>query len=330
MRKKIVVTGATMDNSQYLVPELSKVKEYDIFATYTAKKKPPLPDFANVTYVKVDWLDAQGIERLLNNASVCFHLETLYRYQRQPFRDNIFTQNTTMHKNIFEAAVKNRIDRIIYWGSPLHFVKDSYFDNYIPKGSFWKTGNFPRDAYRASKLFAEYCCYFYAKEKNLAFTILNVHAYAYGFFKEVEEENIYLPIASEIVKNIVLEKFPLELPVLGKKKRPYIHLADYADALIKCMDHKAANQELHIGSLDYTNLPEIIRIAKRIAKPKKKLTIKWSADLKMIDQDIRWDYSKAEKLLGWKQKIRIHDGIAQTVRDFQSRRGLQASNRLSK
>lgn len=318
MKKKIVVTGATMDNSQYLVPKLSKLNKYDIFATYTAASKPPLPHFANVTYVRVDWRDARLIERLLKGASVCFHLETLYSYQRHPFRDDIFTQNTTMHKNIFEAAVKNRIERIIYWGSPLHFVKDSYFDNYIPKESFWKTANLPRDAYRASKLFAEYCCYFYAKEKNLAYTILNVHAYAYGFFEEVKEENIYLPIASEIVKNIVLEKFPLALPVLGKKKRPYIHLGDYADALIRCMDPKARNQEIHIGSADQVNLSEIARIAYSIAKPKKKLSIKWRADLKMIDQDITWDYSKAEKILGWKQKIRIRQGIEQTVRDYQA------------
>ncbi len=309
--KKILIAGGSGFVGRYLALRLAENKDYKILATYF-KNKPQTNYPENVSWVKADLTDPKQTEPLFNGIDYCFHLATKIRHLRIKSEGNIFPDNLKMHLNIFEAASKHKIKRIIYLTSMSLMKRLTVPRKSIQEEYFWEA-KLPKTGYSASKLIGDYCCLYYFEDQGLPYTIIRILASPYGYLDELRKDNIYLPLHNEVIKNVALGNFPLRLPATGKWKKGLIHLKDYAEILARSLDKGAENQEIHVGADDYITLDELARITYKIAKPKGKLKIIWDKNLRMYNINFKVDNLKAKKILKYQQTVKLEDGIKELV-----------------
>ncbi|NHK29974.1 MAG: SDR family NAD(P)-dependent oxidoreductase [Asgard group archaeon] len=133
--------------------------------------------------------------------------------------------------------------------------------------------------------------------------------------------NIFGPPAKKGVMNDFFQKLkknPNELEILGNglQVKSYLHIDDCVDAHMKALQ-KSINgyQAFNIASIETLTVNEIAQtIIEIMALSNVKLSYTggergWVGDVKKSVVDV----SKAEKILSWKSKIKIHDGIRKYI-----------------
>ena len=113
--KKLVLTGAAGRLGSYLRAPLSKMCDELVTTDQTDTITDPLP---NETYVKADLADLEAMVDLLNDADMVVHFGAIG--DEAPF-DAILKSNMIGAYNIWEAAYRNKLRRVVY-ASSIHAV----------------------------------------------------------------------------------------------------------------------------------------------------------------------------------------------------------------
>ncbi|MBT8459486.1 MAG: NAD(P)-dependent oxidoreductase [Silicimonas sp.] len=113
--KKLVLTGAAGRLGSYLRAPLSKMCDELVTTDLTDDITNPLP---NETYVKADLADLSALVALLDGAEMVVHFGAIG--DEAPF-DAILKSNMIGAYNIWEAAHRNKLRRVVY-ASSIHAV----------------------------------------------------------------------------------------------------------------------------------------------------------------------------------------------------------------
>lgn len=113
--KKLVLTGAAGRLGSYLREPLSKMCDTLVTTDLTDEITDPLP---NETYVKADLADLNAMVDLLKDADMVVHFGAIG--DEAPF-DAILKSNMIGAYNIWEAAYRNKLRRVVY-ASSIHAV----------------------------------------------------------------------------------------------------------------------------------------------------------------------------------------------------------------
>ena len=109
--KKLVLTGAAGRLGSYLREPLSKMCDTLVTTDLTDEITDPLP---NETYVKADLADLNAMVDLLKDADMVVHFGAIG--DEAPF-DAILKSNMIGAYNIWEAAYRNKLRRVVYASS---------------------------------------------------------------------------------------------------------------------------------------------------------------------------------------------------------------------
>jgi nucleoside-diphosphate-sugar epimerase len=139
------------------------------------------------------------------------------------------------------------------------------------------------------------------------------------------------PGIAHAVPDLIKKSFaglrPLPIFGSGEQTRTLTHVDDIADGIVVATGAEAGlNEDFNISASDELTVAEIARIC-------------WEAagndpdDLEFehlptfeVDVQRRWpSVEKAERLLGWKARIGVHEGIAQTAEWLREQQGVAAS-----
>ena len=113
--KKLVLTGAAGRLGSYLREPLSRMCDELVTTDLTDTITDPLP---NETYVKADLADLNAMVELLEGAEMVVHFGAIG--DEAPF-DAILKSNMIGAYNIWEAAYRNKLRRVVY-ASSIHAV----------------------------------------------------------------------------------------------------------------------------------------------------------------------------------------------------------------
>jgi UDP-glucose 4-epimerase len=212
---------------------------------------------------------------------------------------------------VFRAALEEGVERFTYVSSSMVFERAEQFpttEEYLPDCPP------PRSAYGWSKLAGEVYCRAAHDEHGLPFTICRpFNAYGPGEMPE-DEPGIAHAVPDLLRKSLAALK-PLPIFGSGEQTRTLTHVDDIADGIVAATAHPAGlNQDFNISASDELTVADIARIC-------------WEAagndadDLELehlpsfdVDVQRRWpSVEKAERLLGWRARIGVHEGIAQTA-----------------
>lgn len=161
--KKLVLTGAAGRLGSYLRSPLSKMCDELVTTDLTDHIADPLP---NETYVKADLGDLDAMVDLLQGADMVVHFGAIG--DEAPF-DAILKSNMIGAYNIWEAAYRNKVRRVVY-ASSIHAVGMHKKTDFIGIDAPHKPDTF----YGLAKCFAEDLASLYWDKRGLESVCLRI------------------------------------------------------------------------------------------------------------------------------------------------------------
>jgi UDP-glucose 4-epimerase len=219
--------------------------------------------------------------------------------------------NNALYNAVFRAALDEGVERCAYVSSSMVFERAEQFptrEDHLPDCPV------PRSAYGFSKLTGEVYCRAAHDEHGLPFTICRpFNAYGPGELPDAEPGIAHA--VPDLIRKSLQRLRPLPIFGTGEHTRTLTHVDDIADGIVTATAHPAGlNEDFNISASDELTVAEIARLC-------------WAAcgndpaelefeHLPSFEVDVvrRWpSVEKAERLLGWKARIGVEDGIRRTA-----------------
>lgn len=305
MNSKVIVTGGAGFIGSEVVKQLIE-KGYKVRVVDDLSKKDAVVH-PKAEFLKIDLTDKKATLEAFKGVDLCIHLAAKiggigYFHK---FPATILSENNKMYSSVFEAAVANKIKRIVYLSSSMVFESTNKFPSVevdvrkIPP---------PVSSYGFSKLIGEQYCVAFSEEYRLKYTICRPFN-AYGINEKPEEEVGYAHVIPDLIRKILKGQYPVEILGDGQQTRCFTHVSDIAKGIIMAMESsKAINEDFNIGSeeeIKMLDLAEMIFSLMNTVPFKYKLVTGFKFDIKRRVPSSK----KIREILGWKQEKKLEDEL---------------------
>ena len=309
-KTKFLVTGGAGFIGTEIVRQLLDRGFFVRIADNLSKKDATVDKRAE--FFKVDLTDFQkaaevfkGIDIAINAAAKIGGIGYFHKYPA-----TILSENNKIYSSTFEAAVKNKIKRIVLISSSMVFESTTKFPSKEDDVSKIPP---PVTAYGFSKLSGEWYCHAFHDQYSLPYTICRPFN-AYGINEFPEREIGVAHVIPDLVRKILEGQYPLQLLGDGQQTRCFTHVRDIADGIITVALHpKGENEDFNIGSDKEIKMIDLARIIWQVAKVQKPFKVKF---LKPYKYDIKRrvpNISKVKKLINWQPKVKFEEGLKEVI-----------------
>jgi UDP-glucose 4-epimerase len=232
--------------------------------------------------------------------------------------------NHALYNAVFRAALDQGVERFTYVSSSMVFERAEQFpttEAYLPDCPP------PRSAYGWSKLAGEVYCRAAHAEHGLPFTICRpFNAYGPGELPDAEPGIAHA--VPDLLRKALARMRPLPIFGSGEQTRTLTHVDDVADGIVAATAHDAGlNEDFNLSASEELTVAQIARLCWES-------TGNDPADLEFdhqpgfeVDVQRRWpSVEKAERLLGWRARIGVREGIAATAAWLREREAATAAS----
>ncbi len=264
----------------------------------------------------------KGIDEVYHLADVVAGIKYVFANQTEVFHDNALIDT-----NMLKAASQAGVRRFLYIGTACSYPKKMQFgveapplveEDILPAE--------PESAYGWSKLFAELQTELYGQETEMQTGVLRLHN-VYGTPTDFSAEKSQV-IPSLIVKAIRYPAEPFVVWGSGMQGRSFVHVADVVDALVLMMSKGLGNGAIQIGTSYCTSIRQLAEVIVEFSG--KRIDIRYDVTKPEGDRGRCGDCSKAEKVLGWKPKVSLEEGLRRTYQWIEEQIKKSVSVGLSK
>jgi len=220
--------------------------------------------------------------------------------------------NAGLYNSVFHAALEERIERLLYVSSSMVFERATVFPT--PEEHVRECPA-PWSAYGFSKLAGEVWCRALNDEHGLPYTICRpFNAYGPGELPDAEPGIAHA--VPDLIRKVLSGQRPLEIFGTGEQTRTLTHVDDIADGVVTALAHPAAeNEDFNVSASDERTIADIARIVwEACGRDPSEFELRHLPSFE-VDVQRRWpSVEKAERLLGWRARVDLETGIADTVR----------------
>ncbi len=300
--KKIFITGAAGFIGSHLSERLFltyKNTQFILFdkITYAANKKylKKLLIKKNVKFVRGDLLNFKMLEKYLNKVDLAINVAAESHVDNSFGNSLIFTKTNTLGTHYFlEACRKQKIKKII------HVSTDEVYGENLGRPFTEKQFLNPTNPYSASKAGGDMIVNSYKHSYNL--NIATVRANNIYGIRQYPEKLISKSIMCFIKKK------KMTIHGKGNRFRHYLSVHDFCDGILKIIKSKKFNQIYNIGSDDYYNIIEVVKMISNYFNLDINKNIKFVKNRPFNDKIYKINCTKLKKL-GWKPKRNLKDDI---------------------
>lgn len=306
-KKNILVTGGAGFIGSEVVRQLID-KGYRVRVADDLSKKESKVSQNKYEFLKIDLTSKRAALRAMEGTDYCIHLAAkiggIGYFHKYPA--TILSENNKMYSAIFEAAVENKIKRIVYVSSSMVFESTKFFPS---EEKDIKRIPVPISAYGLSKLIGEWYCKAFKDEFDLDYTIIRPFN-AYGINETPKEEIGYAHVIPDLIRKILLGQYPLELLGNGKQTRCFTHVSDIANGIIMALESSVAcNEDFNLGSEKEIRIANLAEYIFKLIYPDKVFKVKLVPGFKYDIQKRVPSVIKAKQLLYWKPVKKLEDEL---------------------
>ena len=289
-----IVTGGAGFIGSHLCEQLIKLgHKVFVIDNFSNGKIKNLSKIKNkITIIKQDIRNYKKIQKKFKNIDNVFHLAALSDIVPSIEKpDEYFTTNVDGTFNVLKASHQNKIKRFIYCASGSCYG----IPKKIPTSE--KSEISPEYPYSLTKRLGEEIVLHFAKIYKLNATSLRLFN-VYG--PRSRTSGAYGAVFGVFLAQKLSNK-PFTVVGDGTQTRDFTFVSDVVDAMISAAKSKINNEVINIGSSKTYSVNQLAELLKgdTIYIPKRP-----------GEPDCTWaDISKAKKLLKWKPKISLEEGI---------------------
>ena len=301
--KSVLVTGGAGFIGSELVRQLSDLKsKVIVFDNYSSGRKQYLHSIPNVVQIKGDITNLNQVSKVTKNIDYIINLAALpfipdsYYYPNEFFQVN--TEGTiNLVTSIFKSKKLKRFVHIstseVYGTAQFSPMDESHL-------------TLPQSTYAASKLAGERVVFTLHKEHDFPAVIIRPFN-SYG-------PRITQPyIIPEIISQILNGKRKIKLGNVNSS-RDFTYVSDTARGMILALvSDKALGQTINLGSNNSYKIKNLVQLIGKLTKNKIIIELDKKRFRPFDVQKLVCDNRNAKKLLGWKPKISIDDGLLRTI-----------------
>jgi nucleoside-diphosphate-sugar epimerase len=260
-----------------------------------------------------DLRDSNEARRAIHGCSHIVHLAAIVggiaNFHRLPF--TLSEVNHALYNAVFRAAIDGGVERFTYVSSSMVFEHAHQFptpEDHLPRCPP------PRSAYGWSKLAGEIYCRAAHEEFGLPFTICRpFNDYGPGELPDAEPGIAHA--VPDLLRKAMVPLRPLPIFGSGEQTRTLTYVDDIADGIVTAMAHPAGlNEDFNISASDELTVAEIAQLCWEAAgNDPDDLELEHLPSFE-VDVERRWPSTeKADRLLGWRARVEVRDGIARTA-----------------
>lgn len=177
MKKKVLLIGGTGRIGPGIVEEyLNNYKQYyDLILGYHSKK----PKYDKLKFVKIDIKNINSLKKAMRGIYAVVNLAANSDPNENNF-ERILNPNIIGAYNVFEAARKTRVKRVIF-ASSVHAIKGYPHDHLVSS----KEVPMPLNLYGASKVFGEALCKVFSTKYGMSCLAIRIGAYVSNDRKKI-------------------------------------------------------------------------------------------------------------------------------------------------
>jgi dTDP-glucose 4,6-dehydratase len=307
---KILVAGGAGFIGSHLCASLLKLNHQvfclDNLITGREENIAELKENRQFIFIKEDICSltfSQKIDYIFNLASPASPVD----YQKYPIETLLV--NSLGTKNLLQLALKNQAAFLLastseVYGDPAeHPQKEDYWGNVNPIG--------PRSCYDEAKRFAEALTMAYFRKHQTKIRIVRIFN-TYGPKMKRNDGRV----VSNFINQALIQK-PLTVYGQGQQTRSFCYVSDMVDGLIKIMfSDQTVGQVINLGNPDERQIIEFAKLIKILTKSSSEIKYE---NLPEDDPARRCpDITRARKIVNWEPKIKLEDGLNQTISYFKS------------
>ncbi|MBI5159756.1 SDR family NAD(P)-dependent oxidoreductase [Candidatus Micrarchaeota archaeon] len=308
MYLKILVTGGAGFIGSHLVDRLvergDEVVVYDNFSPYYSGKEKNIQKHVdgknkNFQLVRADILDFEKLCASIKGCDAVVHLAAQpgVRYSLENASE-VAKINVDGTVNVLEACVKSTVKKLVFGSS-----SSVYGDvEKLPAREEYACN--PISPYGASKLAGEKFCECYSRMFGLQIPILRFFT-VYGP-RQRPDMGIH-----KFVK-AVMDGGEITVFGGGKQTRDFTFVSDIVEGVSSAVDKKVETTPINLGGGNNISVNELVKAIEEACGKKAKIkNVEWQkGDVK----DTLASNEKAGKLLVWKPRVKIHDGLKEYVK----------------
>ncbi|HMD52861.1 MAG TPA: NAD(P)-dependent oxidoreductase [Solirubrobacteraceae bacterium] len=219
--------------------------------------------------------------------------------------------NNALYNAVIRAALDLEVERFVYVSSSMVFERAELFptpEDYLPSCPV------PISAYGYSKLTGEVYCRAAHEEHGFPYTICRpFNAYGPGEMPDAEPGIAHA--VPDLIRKVLSGQRPLEIFGSGEQTRTLTHVDDIADGVVTAMSSPAGlGEDFNISSSRELTIAEIARIVwEACGEDREDFELKHLPTFP-VDVQRRWpSVEKAHRLLRWRARIGVEEGIGATV-----------------
>ncbi len=309
-KTKFLVTGGAGFIGSEIVKQLLNNDYYVRVADNLSKKDVQIDSRAD--FIKVDLTDSSKTIQVFKDIDICINAAAKiggigYFHK---FPATILSENNKIYSSTFEAAVENKLKRMVYISSSMVFESATTFPS--NENDLEKIPP-PVSSYGFSKLTGEWYCHSFNDQYNLPFSICRPFN-AYGINEFPEREIGYAHVIPDLVRKILSGQYPLELLGDGNQTRCFTHVKDVASGIIAVAQHpKGENQDFNIGSDQEIKMIDLAKRIWLLIEKDKPFKVKYIKGFKFDIKRRVPNVSKVKRQINWQPEVKFEKGLMEVI-----------------
>ena len=271
-----------------------------------------------------DAASAPALARVLRDCDALIHLADIVAGIGYVFNNQyeVFRVNNLINTHTFAAVADSAVKLVLYAGTACSFPKDLQrsLDSVLVEHQLFPAE--PESAYGWSKLMGSLELQYLAERRGngMRAATLMLHN-VYGRNCDID------PKRSQVIPSIIRRVIelppgqPLTVWGSGRQGRAFVHVDDITDAFAAALTADGLPPFVQIGPSRCTSIRELVETLRdRVVE--RDFAIEYDESKPEGDLGRSADYSLAERLLGWKPRVHLEEGLRDTYEWIRAEMGV--------